>query len=802
MAPTAQPVPDCFEVTRNAAGSAVSFRCTICNSNELKCWKDHYNGATHKKRASQLEERKEAHMRVERAYRDAVAAPLNAVSDVQMNNPMPTFDPDLSGLAVPSHSVDVSRAEAQAMLEAVQTESAEEYRARVNAAMAELIARAGWMQVRLTVCLLFWILNLGIDDTVPTEEEVDHMINSLVTNTHGGWFPYPQKTWTILHLLRIIPRMRLSDSQFKLILWAMCECGARDVPSFYALHKLEAKLRTSIGAATVQHTSELGNVFYSNDIRDTISMELCNPQVAEHLVFYPELNAPAVSEVWQATRWTELPPDMLTPMIRVGAHDFFIGELAQLSSGSFVIPCMWFTRGNVLFGRCLPCAYDSAANQIIVGPDDERINVPESEFVRTFTDLVQAGNIPDFLGERSLRFRAAMPNRLRKEAAGTMLYSVILNVWADDVSGNVSKQYNKHINVCVSNMCLPVALLQQEYFVRFFSTSPSVSSAEQLDVLKQQILATHETPFATFDARTGQQCKFRLVVQALPGDNPQQSDNCSHLGLKANLNCRRCFNTTQIPEELSNNFDCGVADRVANKQTETGVKDPIAEHWVDGLIAKARELKATFQRQPDNPSIPRTEEEVAEHLQKWLEAQPALRASYIMQYKNNLIGRHFKALLQLQVFHTHEICTPERFTLIKATGALAAFLWFTEIKEMEQYLADLRILIANVLDAYTAINPTRILIKAKLHVLPHLPDDIRRFGPAVRSATEIFECFNAIFRICSVLSNHRSPSRDIATSLADMDCAKHIFSGGFWWDDEAKQIIWGGFPPKFISQAL
>ncbi|EJD38061.1 hypothetical protein AURDEDRAFT_172937 [Auricularia subglabra TFB-10046 SS5] len=183
--------------------------------------------------------------------------------------------------------------------------------------------------------------------------------------------------------------MRLSDSQFKLVLWAMRECGARDLPSFYALRKLEDKLRASIGAATVQHTSKLGNVFYSNDIRNTISMELRNPQVAEHLVFYPELDAAAVSEVWQATRWTEFPPDMLTPMIRVGGHDFFVGELAQPSSRSFVITCMWFTRQNILFGRCLPCEYDSATNRI-VGPEADHVDVPESEFVRTFTDLAQA----------------------------------------------------------------------------------------------------------------------------------------------------------------------------------------------------------------------------------------------------------------------------------------------------------------------------------------------------------------------------------------------------------------------------
>ncbi|EJD38060.1 hypothetical protein AURDEDRAFT_129112 [Auricularia subglabra TFB-10046 SS5] len=195
MALTAQPVPDCFEVTRNAAGSAVSFRCTICNSNELKRWKDHYNGTTHKKRASQLEEHNEAHTRVERAYRDAVAAPLNAVTDVQMDDPMPAFDQDLSGLAVLSHSVDVSRAEAQAMLDAVQTESAEEYRARVNAAMAELIARAGWMQVDVEDEVdPDEVLGFDDDDdSVPTEE-VERMINSLVTNTRGGWFPYPQKS--------------------------------------------------------------------------------------------------------------------------------------------------------------------------------------------------------------------------------------------------------------------------------------------------------------------------------------------------------------------------------------------------------------------------------------------------------------------------------------------------------------------------------------------------------------------------------------------------------------------------------
>jgi hypothetical protein len=77
------------------------------------------------------------------------------------------------------------------------------------------------------------------------------------------------------------------------------------------------------------------------------------------------------------------------------------------------------------------------------------------------------------------------------------------------------------------------------------------------------------------------------------------------------------------------------------------------------------------------------------------------------------------------------------------------------------------------------------MTKVKLHVLTHLVDDIRRFGPAVRYATEIFECFNHIFRLCSILSNHQAPSRDTAIKLAGLDRLKHIVSGGYWREEES-----------------
>jgi hypothetical protein len=38
--------------------------------------------------------------------------------------------------------------------------------------------------------------------------------------------------------------------------------------------------------------------------------------------------------------------------------------------------------------------------------------------------------------------------------------------------------------------------------------------------------------------------------------------------------------------------------------------------------------------------------------------------------------------------------------------------------------------------------------------------------------------------MCSVLSNHQAPSRDIAIKISDLDRVKHILSGGYWREDE------------------
>lgn len=68
--------------------------------------------------------------------------------------------------------------------------------------------------------------------------------------------------------------------------------------------------------------------------------------------------------------------------------------------------------------------------------------------------------------------------------------------------------------------------------------------------------------------------------------------------------------------------------------------------------------------------------------------------------------------------------------------------------------------------------------KPKFHIILHLVEHIRLFGPATLYATEKFESCNALIRDLSVHSNRQAPSRDIGKGFAHANRIRHLTSGG------------------------
>ena len=95
----------------------------------------------------------------------------------------------------------------------------------------------------------------------------------------------------------------------------------------------------------------------------------------------------------------------------------------------------------------------------------------------------------------------------------------------------------------------------------------------------------------------------------------------------------------------------------------------------------------------------------------------------------------------------------------------------------------LQIALRNEIDSflmYTAKWSGRWFNKPKFHLLLHLPDHIRRFGPAILFVTEAFEAFNAVIRAKSVHSNRQAPSHDIALAFAQGNRIRHLLSLGMF----------------------
>ncbi|KAF7304147.1 hypothetical protein MIND_00646400 [Mycena indigotica] len=647
-------------------------------------------------------------------------------------------------------------------------------------------------------------------------------------------FPWPNETTLRLDVMDNLGHCRFTSAQISLILHIMKRLGVKD-----------SRLSPPKETYSIN--------FYVTNLRHTIARNFANPLVAPHLSLYPEevVNG-LVSERWQAERALDYTPEQLTPMFSDGRCRWWANEVAPLHDGRFVIPIAWIARRGRLIVDALLVTRVSDGDRWECRGKEEEIDV--SQLQADFDDLITEFG-PEFTWTAELQeFVPAMPNPYRKLSGDR----------------NKSKQYNKFLVMVMQNMSLPSVLLKQEFHVHFCGASQHVTTAELNAVLWDFVQGTERDPIICFNASTHCEAAVIIRVHDKNADNPQQSEEASHIGCNGTHPCRKCkwggskINQVQdavyhachspsiartadeIRAELHHQLSLaakGSAAAIETRQKETGTKDKLTQYWIERTLERVSQLKSENPRssaktiameaqnwlaeQPGDKMNPLLDiigldpardmpieilhtvllgviKYIWHHLntQKWTDANrhllairlqstditsmniPPIHGAYMIQYRNNLIGKHFKTIMQVLVFHIHDLCMQEQFQLVKAAADLGARVWVSVIDNMEEYIADLKTAIANLLDAWDSVEPLRILTKIKLHLLPHLPDDIQQFGPAVRFLTETQESYNAVFRMCSINGNHQAPSCDIAVKFASMNNVKHALCGE-WWESAA-----------------
>ncbi|KAF7300738.1 hypothetical protein MKEN_01298600 [Mycena kentingensis (nom. inval.)] len=458
----------------------------------------------------------------------------------------------------------------------------------------------------------------------------------------------------------------MSESQLKLWLWILKECGVKDVPSLKAFRKFQESLRKSdSGVSTKECTSPKGNLFYVNDIHKIIANDWGNPHTRRRIHIYPEIPADGiVREMWHAEKWRKsMDRSKLSPMWSgPDSQHYYVDEIAQLNSGKLFIPLRWMkqytndvvdgnlSREEAALGFVVAEGYFVRLNGgrvLTVLDDAEPVRVQANMFSNCFVNLER--KLSSFSwsdASTQAGYSKKMPNPKRAKARGRPYYCALIIFFGDDVSGNRSKSWNKHLVAEITHANLDRELLQQTAHIHHISCSQHASVAEQFAEIQRAIASSEAAPFPVFDALLHQEACVEIAVFVDASDNPMQSEISNHMGGPANFKCRECeVGGTQeekrtdkvyhelffggvprswqgvlsiVGEHLS--WACeGKKGLIDAAQTGTGVKDPHAQFWIDKLLSdfktKTEALRNTSPRRP----VCEIKEEVTLELEGWVE---------------------------------------------------------------------------------------------------------------------------------------------------------------------------------------
>ncbi|KAH9482318.1 hypothetical protein JR316_0004416 [Psilocybe cubensis] len=234
----------------------------------------------------------------------------------------------------------------------------------------------------------------------------------------------------------------------------------------------------------------------------------------------------------------------------------------------------------------------------------------------------------------------------------------------------------------------------------------------------------------------------------------------------------------------------GAKSKLKKMRTKTGIKDTMQEFFLDKLSNsykgvygpkdKQKVLESEMAKLPPSIISPVWQLGLDPHQDTPVEILHVVLLGFVKYFWRDLVQN------QVAPFVIYDLVPQNVLAAWISLSTLVPLIWQPSIRNIDEYLIDLQ----NHIDDFllkTARWTCAWFNKAKFHILLHLPEHIRRFGPAILFATEGFESFNAVIRGHSIHSNRLAPSRDIAIGFAQANRVRHLLSGGYFLPEDLMQ---------------
>ncbi|KAI6028147.1 hypothetical protein EDC04DRAFT_2573035 [Pisolithus marmoratus] len=225
-----------------------------------------------------------------------------------------------------------------------------------------------------------------------------------------------------------------------------------------------------------------------------------------------------------------------------------------------------------------------------------------------------------------------------------MVYNIPLIVFMDDVSGNISKQWNKHHMINMLNVNLPCEMLEQEFYVQFITSSPHTALMELMHVMKESILNAMELGIAAWDCRDNEEV---LLVPHLLFVASQAGLNCNYFCQTCEVGGNKEYKESDagysmlhcMPEKTINTIQeqfrmvvlSGATEKVRTSISTTSTQDSISLCILHSLINLGKKL---HKHEAGAPAVPKGQ--VREPLEK--EFAHLLQGSALEDAINLLLG--------------------------------------------------------------------------------------------------------------------------------------------------------------------